>query len=54
MPLNILLCDEVLLYFILRIEVIRILNSNLDWRNDLNLEKKESRVNPANPTRVKG
>jgi hypothetical protein len=36
MPLHILLCDEVLPYFILRIEVIRSLNLNLD-RKDLNL-----------------
>jgi hypothetical protein len=36
MSLHILLCDEVLLYFILYIEVIRSLNLNLD-RKDLNL-----------------
>jgi hypothetical protein len=30
MPLHILLCDEVLLYQILRLEVIRFLNLNLD------------------------
>jgi hypothetical protein len=36
MSLYILLCDEVLLYFILRIEVTRSLNLNLD-RKDLNL-----------------
>jgi hypothetical protein len=36
MPLHILLCDEVLPYFILRIEVVRSLNLNLD-QNDLNL-----------------
>jgi hypothetical protein len=36
MPLHILLCDEVLPYFVLRIEVIRSLNLNLN-QNDLNL-----------------
>jgi hypothetical protein len=36
MSLHIILCDEVLLYFILYIEVIRSLNLNLD-RKDLNL-----------------
>jgi hypothetical protein len=36
MSLYISLCDEVLLYFILRIEVTRSLNLNLD-RKDLNL-----------------
>jgi hypothetical protein len=36
MLLHILMCDEVLLYFILHIEVIRSLNLNLD-RKDLNL-----------------
>jgi hypothetical protein len=36
MSLHILLCDEVLPYFIMRIEVVRSLNLNLD-RKDLNL-----------------
>jgi hypothetical protein len=36
MSLHILLCDQVLLYFILCIEVIQSLNLNLD-QNDLNL-----------------
>jgi hypothetical protein len=36
MSLHILLCDEVLSYFILHIEVIQSLNLNLD-RKDLNL-----------------
>jgi hypothetical protein len=36
MLLHILLCDEVLPYFILHIEVVRSLNLNLD-RKDLNL-----------------
>jgi hypothetical protein len=36
MSLHILLCDEVLPYFILHIEVIRSLNSNMDQK-DLNL-----------------
>jgi hypothetical protein len=35
-PLHILLCDEVLLYFILRVEVVRSLNLNLN-QNCLNL-----------------
>jgi hypothetical protein len=30
MPLHILLCDEVLPYFVLRVEVIRSLNLNLN------------------------
>jgi hypothetical protein len=30
MPLHILMCDEVLLYFVLRVEVIRSLNLNLN------------------------
>jgi hypothetical protein len=56
MPLHILLCDEVLSYFVLRIEVVRSLNLNLD-RENLNLYKREFKVNPANPfnlARVKG
>jgi hypothetical protein len=36
MPLHILLCDEVLSYFILCIEVVQSSNLNLD-RKDLNL-----------------
>jgi hypothetical protein len=40
MPLHILLCDEVLPYFISRIEVIQSLNLNLDQK-DLNLYKKD-------------
>jgi hypothetical protein len=32
MPLHILLCDEVLPYIILRVEVIRSLNLNLNHR----------------------
>jgi hypothetical protein len=39
LSLHILLCDEVISYFILRIEVIQSLNLNLD-RKDLNLQKK--------------
>jgi hypothetical protein len=38
----------VLLYFVLRIEVVRSLNLNLD-REDLNLYKREFKVNTANP-----
>jgi hypothetical protein len=50
------LCDEVLPYFILRVEVFRSLNLNLNQKN-LNLYKREFKVNPANPfnsTQVKG
>jgi hypothetical protein len=36
MPLHILLCDEVLPYFVLRVEVVRNLNLNLN-QNGLNL-----------------
>jgi hypothetical protein len=43
MPLHILLSDEVLPYFVLRVEVYHSLNSNL------NLYKRESKVNPAQP-----
>jgi hypothetical protein len=39
MPLHILLCDDVLLYIISCIEVIRSLNLNLN-QNSLNLYKK--------------
>jgi hypothetical protein len=56
MPPHILLCDEVLPYFILRVEVIWSLNLNLDQK-DLNLYKRKFTVNPANLsnlTRVKG
>jgi hypothetical protein len=51
---HILLCDEVLPYFILCVEVFRSLNLN---QKDLNLYKEEFKVNPANPAnpaRVKG
>jgi hypothetical protein len=51
MLLHILLCDKVLPYFILRVEVFRSLNLNL------NLYKREFKVNPTNPfnpARVKG
>jgi hypothetical protein len=47
-PLHILLSDEVLPYFILRIEVVQSLNLNSNQKN-LNLYKRESKVNPANP-----
>jgi hypothetical protein len=56
MPLHILLCDEVLPYFVLRVEVIHSLNLDLNQKN-LNLYKGEfedNTANPANPTRVKG
>jgi hypothetical protein len=56
MPLHILLCDEVLLCFILRVEVFRSLNLNLNQKK-LNLNKREFKVNPANPfnpAQVKG
>jgi hypothetical protein len=54
--LHILLCDEVHPYFILRIEVVRSLNFNLDQK-DLNLYKRKFKVNlanPPNPTWYKG
>jgi hypothetical protein len=55
MPLHILLSDEVLPYFVLRVEVYRCLNLNLNQRN-LNLHKRESKVNPTlpDPTRDNG
>jgi hypothetical protein len=52
-PLHILLWDEVLPYFVLCVEVICSLNLYLNQKN-LNLYKGEFKVNPANPTRVKG
>jgi hypothetical protein len=51
LSLHILLCTEVLLYFILHVEVPRSLNFNL------NLYKGEFNVNPTNPfnlIRIKG
>jgi hypothetical protein len=48
MSLHILLCDEVLSYFILHIEVIRSLNLNLAQK-DLNLYIRKFKVNPTNP-----
>jgi hypothetical protein len=56
MSLYILLCDKVLPYFILRVEVVHSLNLDLNKKN-LNLFKwkfKDNPANPANPTRVKG
>jgi hypothetical protein len=56
MPLHILLCDEVLLYFVSVVEVNHSLNLDLKQKN-LNLYKgefKDNPANPANPTRVKG
>jgi hypothetical protein len=56
MPLHILLSDEVLPYFILRIEVVQSLNLNSNQKN-LNLYKRESKVNsdnPFNPAQVMG
>jgi hypothetical protein len=47
MPLHILLCGEVLPYFILCVEVFHSLNLNLN-KNNLNLYKREFKVNPAN------
>jgi hypothetical protein len=55
-PLHILLCNEVLPYFILRVEAFCSLNLDLNQKN-LNLYKWEFKVNPANlfnPIRVKG
>jgi hypothetical protein len=48
MPLHILLCDEVLPYFVLRVEVVHSLNLNLNKKN-LNLYKGEFKVNLASP-----
>jgi hypothetical protein len=48
MPLHILLCDEVLLYFILHIKVVQSLNLNFAQK-DLNLYKRKFKVNPTNP-----
>jgi hypothetical protein len=56
MPLQILLCDEVLPYFILCVEVVRSLNLNLDQK-DSNLYKRKFKdypANPSNPTQVEG
>jgi hypothetical protein len=56
MLLHILLCDKVLPYFILCVEVFRSSNLNLNQKN-LNLYKRKFKVNPANqfnPTLVKG
>jgi hypothetical protein len=46
MPVQILLCGEVLPYFILRVEVFHSLILNLNQKN-LNLYKREFKVNPA-------
>jgi hypothetical protein len=48
MSLHILLCDEVLPYFILRVEVFCSLNMNLNQKN-FNLYKRKVKVNPTNP-----
>jgi hypothetical protein len=56
MPLHILLCDEVLSYFVSVVEVNHSLNLDLKQKN-LNLYKgefKDNPANPANPTRDKG
>jgi hypothetical protein len=53
MPLQILLRDEVLPYFVLRVEVICSLNLDLNQKN-LNLYKGEFKVNLANLTQIKG
>jgi hypothetical protein len=45
MSLHILLCDEVLPYFVLSVKVIRNLNLNLNQK-DLNLYDVEVKVNP--------
>jgi hypothetical protein len=54
--LHILLCDEVLPYFVWCIEVIHSFNLDLNQKN-LNLYKGDFKVNPPNPanlTRVQG
>jgi hypothetical protein len=48
MSLHSLLSDEVLPYFILRVEVYRSSNLNSNQKN-LNLYKRESKVNSAQP-----
>jgi hypothetical protein len=51
---HILLCDEVLLYYILCVEVFHSLNLN---QKNLNLYKRKFKVNPGNPSKptwVKG
>jgi hypothetical protein len=48
MPWHILLCNEVLPYFILHVEVFHSLNLNWNQKN-LNLYKREFKVNHANP-----
>jgi hypothetical protein len=56
MLLHILLCDKVLPYFILCVEVFRSSNLNLNQKN-LNLYKRKFKVNPTNqfnPTLFKG
>jgi hypothetical protein len=54
MSLHILLCDEVLPYFILHVEVVRSLNLNLKNLNLYKGEFKDNPINPFNPPRVKG
>jgi hypothetical protein len=48
MPLHILLCDEVLPYFNLRVEVFHSLNLNLN-QTIMNLYMRKFNVNHANP-----
>jgi hypothetical protein len=54
MPLHILFCDEVLPYFILRVEVVRSLNLNLDQKDFALRKCKVNHANRSNPTQVKG
>jgi hypothetical protein len=55
MSLHILLCDEVLPYFVLRVEVIHSLNLNLNQK-DSKLHKVQVKVEPLTqlPIWVKG
>jgi hypothetical protein len=56
MSLHILLCDEVLPYYVLRVKVVHSLYLNLIQKN-LNLyngEFKDNPANPPNPTQVNG
>jgi hypothetical protein len=48
LPLHILLCDKVLPYFVLHVEVVHSLNLDLNQKN-LNLYKGEFKINPGNP-----
>jgi hypothetical protein len=56
MPLHILLGDEVLPYNVLRVEVLRSLNLNLNHRGFefMRVEVKDNPPYPANPNWIEG